>query len=108
MAGAHSKPRIPSEKKEGMVVILSDEGYSQREIARRVGCSQRNMVQKQINQGNLRNKAICGRKRKTTPQVDRIIVRTSKADRFKTAPQIKAELSLNHRVNISTSTTQRR
>ena len=36
------KPRISLENR-GKVVVLSEEGYSQREISARVGCSQRSV-----------------------------------------------------------------
>ena len=53
-------------------------------------------------------KLIPGRKRKTSQRQDRIVVRKSKADRFKTAPQTKAEMQIDYGVDISVSTTRRR
>ena len=38
------KPRINLEDR-GKVVVLSEEGYSQREIAARVGCSQKSVTE---------------------------------------------------------------
>ena len=49
-----------------------------------------------------------GRKRKTSKREDSVVVRKSKSNRFKTAPQIKAEMQIEHGVNISVSTTRRR
>ena len=51
---------------------------------------------------------IPGRQKKTTKRDDRIIVRKSKSDRFKTAPETKAEMQIEHGVNASTSIIQRR
>ena len=51
---------------------------------------------------------ITGRKRKTTRREDSLMVRKSKADRFKTAPQIKAEMLIEHGVSVSSSTARRR
>ena len=104
------KPRIPLEDR-GKVVALSEEGYSQREIAARVGCSQRSVsgiLKKHEETGSVRDKRIPGRLRKTTSREDSILVRKSKADRFKTAPQLKAEMNLEYGVQVSTSTAQRR
>ena len=56
----------------------------------------------------MRDRKILGRKRKTTSKEDIIIVRKSKADRFKSAPEIKAEMQAEHGVCISSSTTRRR
>ena len=49
-----------------------------------------------------------GRKRKTSKREDSVVVRKSKSNRFKTAPQIKAEMQIEHGVNISVSITRRR
>ncbi|XP_028414913.1 uncharacterized protein LOC114538000 [Dendronephthya gigantea] len=57
--------------------------------------------------GSVKDCKIPGSKRKTTRREDNILVRKSKADRFKTAPEIKAEMQNEHGVNISVSTTQR-
>ena len=104
------KPRISLENR-GKVLALSEEGYSQREIARRVGCCQRSVsdiLKKQHLTGSVKDRKIPGRKRKTTIKEDRLIVRKSKADRFKTAPEIKAQMDIQHGVSISSSTTRRR
>ena len=104
------KPRISLENR-GKVLALSEEGYSQRAVARRVGCSQRSVsdiLRKQRLTGCVRDHVIIGRKRKTTIKEDRLIVRKSKADRFKTATEIKAEMQVEHGVRISSSTIRRR
>ena len=104
------KPRISLESR-GKVLALSEEGYSQREVAHRVGCSQRSVsdiLKKQRLTGCVRDRKILGRKIKTTSKEDRIIVRKSKADRFKSAPEIKAEIQAEHGVCISSSTKRRR
>ena len=50
--------------------------------------------------GHVEDVKIPGRKRKTSQRQDRIVVRKSKADRFKTAPQIKAETQIDYGVDI--------
>ena len=104
------RPRISVENR-AKIVILAEEGYSQRAIASRVGCSQRSVceiIKKHTETGEVRDRKIPGRPRKTTSREDRLIVRKSMTDRFKTAPQIKSELSSSHNLILSTSTTQRR
>ena len=104
------RPRISLENR-GKVVALSEEGYSKREIADRFGCSQRSfrdILKKQRLTESVKDLKIPGRKRKTTKREDRIIVRKSKSNRYKTAPEIKADMQIEHGVSISTSTTQRR
>ena len=51
---------------------------------------------------------IPGQKRKTSEREDRLVVRKSKSNRYKTAPQIKAEMLIEHGVIVSVSTTQRK
>ena len=43
-----------------------------------------------------------------TRREDRTMVRKSMSDRYKTAPEIKAKMQLEHGMSVSTSTTQRR
>lgn len=91
------KPRISLEDR-GKIVVLAEEGYSQRQIASRAHCSQRavsGILEKHRNTGSVKDKRIPGRRRKTTSREDSIMVRKSKANRFKTAPQIKAEMTLS-------------
>ena len=91
-------------------MALSEEGYK-RVIAARVGCTQASVsgiVKKKMVYGNVKDAKIPGRKRKTSQKEDRIVVRKSKADRFKTASQIKAEMQIDYDVDISVSTTRRR
>ena len=58
--------------------------------------------------GHYEDVKIPDRKRKTSQRQDRIVVRKSKADRFKTAPQNEAEMQIDYGVDISVSTTRRR
>ena len=104
------KPRISLENC-AKALALSEEGYTQREIAIRVGCSQKSVsdiLKKQQDTGTVRDKKIPGRKRKTTAKEDRIMVRKSKSERFKAAPEIRAEMQIEHGVNVSSSTARRR
>ena len=76
------KPRITLEDR-GKIVALSEEGYTQRVIAARVGCTQARVsgiLKKKMVYGNVKDAKIPGRKRKTSQKEDRIVVRKSKAD----------------------------
>ena len=66
------------------------------------------ILKKHRESGTVKDMKIPGRERKTTAREDSLMVRKSKADRFKTAPQIKAEMNLEYGVQVSTSTAQRR
>ena len=104
------KRRISLEDR-GKVLALSEEGYTQREIAARVGCTQSSVseiLKKKRLTGSVKDAKIPGRKRKTSEREDRLMVRKSKSNHYKTAPQIKAEMLIEHGVNILVSTTQRR
>ena len=95
----------------GKIIALAEEQYSHREFAARVGCSHGavgEIVRKHRLTVSVTDRKIPGRGRKTTARQDRVLVRKSLADRFKTAPQVKAEMLLEHGVDISTSTAQRR
>ena len=105
------KPRISLEDM-GKVLALSEEGYSQRVIAVCVGCSQRSVCdileKKKKLTGSVKDLKTPERKGKTTRREDRTMVAKSMFDRYKTAPEIKAEMQLEHGVSVSTSTTRRR
>ena len=67
-----------------------------------------NNLKKQRLIGNVIELKIPGQKRKTKKRDDRIMVRKSKSNRSKTAPENKAEMQIEHGESVSTSTTQRR
>ena len=93
------------------MLALSEEGYTQREIAARVGCSQgsvSDILKKQRLTGSVKDAQIPGRRRKTSEREDQIIVRKSKSNHFKTAQEIKVEMQNKHAVSVSLSTTKRR
>ena len=104
------KPRMSLETR-GKIVVLSEEGYSSRQIAARLGWSRKSVsliLQKQRLTGSVADRQTPGRSRKTSSKEDRLIVRKSKSDRFKTAPQILAEVKVHYGINVSISTAQRR
>lgn len=105
-----SRPRT-SLVKRGQIVILQEEGYSCRQIAKRLGCSKStvgNILRKSKDRGHLKDLKACGRPKLTSLKIDDIIVNKSKADRFKTVPMIVAEMWQEHGLDISASTIGRR
>ena len=103
------RPRISVENR-AKVVILAEEGYRDLlllELVAAKGVCVRSL-KKHTETGEVRDRKIPGRPRKTTSREDRLVVRKSMTDRFKTAHQIKSELSSSHNLILSTSTTQRR
>ena len=74
-------------------------------------CSRKSVsliLQKQRLTGSVADLQIPGRSLKTSSKEDRLIVRKSKSDRFKTALQIRAEDKVQYGINVSISTAQRR
>ena len=74
-----------------------------------MGCSEgsvSDMLKKQRLTGSVNDAQIPGRRRKTSEREDRIIVRKSKSNRFKTALEIKVEMQNEHALSVSVSTTK--
>ena len=75
------KPRINIETR-GKIVALSEEGYSSRQIAARLGCIRKSVsliLQKQRSTGSVVDRHP-GRARKTSRKEDRLIVRESEGE----------------------------
>ena len=63
------KPRITLENRAKAGFFLSEEGYSQRQIADRLGCSQISIdrtIRRHSATGSVQDKTIPGRRRKTS------------------------------------------
>jgi len=90
-----------TDTERNLIRKLKLEGKSYREISKLLSCSVC-MVQNAIKP--IQNTENRGKKRITSPQIDRRIVRLSKKAPFMTAPAIKKELD----INISSRTVQRR
>ena len=84
------------------------------QIATRISCLVGSRVWARLGRSNSRqvqlhvDRPITGRKWITTQRQDRIIARTSLADRRKTAPQIRADLEEHQSMKVSVTTVQRR
>lgn len=107
-----SKRKDWSPKKRATVITLRNEGYSYREIAAKMGKNTTpSGVQKLIKRfettNSIDNKKGKGRKKSTTPQTDRRIVRLSLANRKSSAVDINRELQ-SAGVQVSNRTVRRR
>jgi transposase len=97
MASAGNTCRMWSPKKRATAVVLRKEGYSYAEIAEKLGGVSRSSVlrvcQKFEQLGNVRDRPRSGRKRSTTAQDDRRMVRIVLKDRRKTSKEVCAILN---------------
>ena len=84
-----------------------DLGLNNSEIARRLGCSRKkviNAIHLFNNTGSLSNKKRKFRERKTTPREDAAIARIAKLKPFVGAPKIKEQIAQNLKLDLSVST----
>ena len=108
---------MPTKRKElnietrSAIVTLRKEGHTIREIAKKVKIPQSTVgyTLKRFDQtGGNSSRKRRGRPKVTTRAEDKYIVLVSKRDRFKTAPQIQAEVNRNRMNPISYETVRRR
>lgn len=96
-----------SPRRRAVIIALSEERVTQKEIARRVRCSQScvsKIIKRNKEQGSPSVQARSGRPRKTTKAMDRRIVRECQKNRQSTSTEIRNQLL----VPVSTSTVRRR
>ncbi|XP_029656997.1 uncharacterized protein LOC115231043 [Octopus sinensis] len=109
MSACESRPVSCDEKQK--IVCLHQEGKSNSVIATTVGRS-RSVVQGIVarfkSSGLINTKPQTGRPRETSTTQDRIIVRMSLRDWFKSAAEISREFSSTSDVNVSRKTVSRR
>lgn len=97
--------------KRSQIVILQKAGHSQRSIAKLVNVSRFGVsttLKRFEETGSYADRKRSGRPKKTTPATDRLIQRMSKRDRFKSVPNIRAEMNKSLPEPISDSTVNRR
>lgn len=88
------KSELPSTKRS-QIVLLSQEGYTTRDISRRMTVSQSCVVktiQRFKEQGNYASKTRSGRPKVTTPRTDTRIGRYSKSHPFASGPEISTNV----------------
>lgn len=93
------------------MLVLHEEGYSSREIAVRLKCSHSTvtrLIQKVKECGQLEDRKRSGRPRKSSVGQDRMLRRTSLANRKLTSPELAARWRESCSVDVSTSTVRRR
>ena len=91
----------------GQVQAFRDLGLNNSEIARKLGCSCKKVINA-INlfndTGSLSNKKRKSRERKTTPREEAAIARIAKLNPFVGAPKIKEQIAQNLKLDLSVST----
>lgn len=98
-------------EKRVAIITLIKEGKSQQEVAAQLKISRgcvRHAIERHAQTGSFRDKPRSGRPRCTTKRQDQLIVTTSKRNRRKTAPVIRAEINKTTNVPISLTTVKRR
>lgn len=100
--------RHPDERAKLDMIDLHGQGLSCRQIGVRMKVCHHvvcRVVKKFADGGDLQRKKGSGRRRKTTPQTDKLIIQAMKSDKSATAADVKSKLSLQ---NISDITILRR
>ncbi|XP_065674066.1 uncharacterized protein LOC136091010 [Hydra vulgaris] len=95
----------------GQVQAFQDQELNNSEIARRLGCCCKNVINTIDlfnNNGSLSNRKRKSCKRKTNHTEDAAILRIAKLNAFADAPKIKHQIAQNLQVNLSVSTVKSR
>lgn len=98
-------------EKRASIIALYKVGLCIREIMKKENVSYggvRKTISRYKDSGSVKNHSRSGRPRATGQSEDKFIIRTSKRDRFKTAQEIRTELTKFHNIEISNSTIKRR
>jgi transposase len=106
-----AKCKQMDKEKRIRVSVLAEEGYSCRQIAKRVGCSHSAVVkllQKKNETGSVADRSRSGRPRLSNDRQDRVLRRTSLADRRLTSPQLVRQWREKCGVMASPSTVRKR
>ena len=98
-------------EKRSSVVTLCDEGYSQRNIAKKLKislCAVQSILKKKRETGTVADRPRSGRPRATTNRVDRSLVRLSLSDRRASSKILKSQLQDVTGSSLSTRSIRRR
>lgn len=90
--------------------VLHQEGWTQKRIAERIGCSQNAVslaIRRHQQTGSHQNRPKSGRPRVSCARDDRILIRDSMSNRRSTVPQLRVRWK-QHGVNASDTTVRRR
>ena len=93
------------------ILVLRNEGYSMREIAKKLKISYKAVsysLHRKAQTGSNQNRKRSGRPRCTTEQEDKYIRVSSLRNRRLTSPQLAASLNSTRKTPVSTSTVKRR
>ena len=92
-------------------LVLVEEGYSYRAVGTRLGISHKTVfriVHKHRQTGSVGDKPRSGRPKSTTPRQDRILIRKSLGNRRLTAPELRAQMEVQHGVRLASRTVRQR
>lgn len=93
------------------IICLSDEGYTAREVAKKIGCNHSTvirLVKKYEEYESVADRPRSGRPRKTSFRQDRILRRLSLSQRHQTSPQLLQQWSSDEGVQVSPRTVRGR
>ena len=99
-----------SSRTQQSILVLRNEGYSMREIAKKLKISYNGVyysLRRTAQMGSNQNRKRNGRPRCTTKQEDKYIRVSSLRNRWLTGPQIAASLNGTHKTPVSMSTVKR-
>lgn len=93
------------------IITLKEEGYSIRQISKKLKLSVSGVVKivhRYRDTGSYNDRPRSGAPRKTSKREDKFLTVTSKRDRFKTVRDLTAELNTSRETSVSESTVRRR
>jgi len=106
-----AKKREITNEERAVIVALRQEGYSIRAIAEKTGVTHPTVLytlRRKTETGSNSSRSRSGRPLVTTKHEDKFICVSSKRERTRTAPDLRAELNGMRNTPVSTSTVQRR
>jgi len=102
-----AKKREITNEERAVIVALRQEGYSIRAIAEKTGVTHPTVLytlRRKTEMGSNSSRSRSGRPRVTTKHEDKFICVSSKRERTRTAPDLRAELNGMRDTPVSTST----
>ena len=107
---SRKKANLP-EFRRAQIITLREEGYSFRDIAKKVKCGKstvQELCKKFELTGEVKDKPRTGRPTKSTPRQDRVLVRLSQNSRFSSSKELAQQWRTEQGVNVSASTVRTR
>ena len=105
------KCKKPSALTRGKIIAYFEDKKSEREISRLVDVPKstvHDIINVYSKTGDIQRRCGSGRHRKTTTRQDNMIIRMSKKDPFMPSRELSKNINLDHNINVSYKTVQRR